>query len=82
MAGMWSLHVLATASQEKKLINRAGALDGIYPIPKPDKPPGAIYSTDRPDVSTLQEQMRLEDDPETFSELMVCGDRPSNVRVT
>ncbi|KAL1940697.1 hypothetical protein VTO73DRAFT_7738 [Trametes versicolor] len=42
----------------------------IFPIPKPYRHASAIYRTDQPGKSTLQEQMHLEDDPETFSEIM------------
>lgn len=56
----------------------------IFPIPRPYRPAGAIYHTDQPGMPTLQEQMHLEDDAETFSEIMARGDETAlhHVRVT
>ncbi len=58
------------------LTRSVGSVEGAYPIPEPNKRLGAIYRTNRSDVWTLQEQMHLEDDPETFSELMARGNSP------
>lgn len=43
------------------------------PVPAPRALPGGVHRTIRPGFATLQEQMRLEDDRETFLKIVVSG---------